>query len=104
MRNGQFEATERKFATAADVKRVRFATLPLAVRRNFVIAEHRRAGAFRDCNRIAEMIAMSVRDENEIGLDLIGGDRREWVTGEKWINDERSFRCFDEPARMTVPR
>ena len=104
MRNRQFQIAEQKIATAADVKRMRFASLALKIIGDLKVADNHRAGALGDCDPVANVIAVPVRNEDEIRFHLIGGDRRAWIAGEKRIDEERAFRRFDIPTRMSVPR
>ncbi len=100
----ELKPTKWEFATAADVKRMGFATLSLAIRGNFKIADDGRTCAFRNANRIAKVIAVAMRDKNEIGFDVIGADGGNGVAGEERIGEERTFRGLNVPTRVSVPR
>jgi hypothetical protein len=53
--------------------------------------DNSRAGALRDLNHISDVIAVAMRDENEIGSDLFRIDLfRERIGGDEWIKKQ----CF----------
>ena len=70
---------------------------------DFVRSNHGRAGAFGDLHNIRDMIAMTVRNEDAIGADLVDIDFfREWVWRNERIEKERLAACLDGETSVAV--
>src|SRR5262249_2280905 len=61
------------------------------------------AGAFRDCDGVAEMVAMAVADKDKVGASVVGLDRRGRIAGEERIDQSLQATRFDGNASMTKP-
>lgn len=57
-----------------------------------------------DLDRIADMIAMAVRDEDEIGLDLVRLLRAQGVVVEKRVQEQAVLAGLDCPGIVAQPR
>src|SRR5262249_41306130 len=67
------------------------------------VADDGRTAALGDGNGIADMIAVAVRDENEIRRKLIGLRRRLGVAGEERVKQELLPVALDPQARVSQP-
>ena len=73
---------------------------PLA---DFEDADDRGPGPRGDLDRVADMIAMAVRDEDEIGLDLVGLLRAQGVVVEERVQEQAVLAGPDRPGVMAQP-
>ncbi len=104
MGDRHLHSPERQIRRAAVVHADRiFHALLGQPQRNLVIANRRRPGALGDFYRVGNMIAVPVRDENEIGLGGVGFDRRRRRVVQKRIDQQRVFPGRDRPAGMSQP-
>jgi hypothetical protein len=99
----QFEVAERELMAAADVQRVGSEALALQPGDDLGIADHEGAGALGDGNGIPEVIAVAVRDENVIGLDLLRLAAGQRVVGEIGIDQQRLAAAHDLKGGMPQP-
>jgi hypothetical protein len=74
--------------STAEVLRVSVDALHLHPVADFKVADDHRASALGDGNRIAHVVAVAVRDQNEIGLHIFRRDRRRRVAGEERIHEQ----------------
>jgi hypothetical protein len=70
---------------------------------DFVGRDHRRAGAVRDIDHVRDMIAVAVRNENEIRRDFfhvnLFGQR---IRGDEWIEEQRFAGGLDGETGVAV--
>ena len=62
---------------------------------DFVICDDRRPGSFGDRDRVADMIAVTVRHENKVCGDSISFDRRFRVTAQKRVDQDVDAIAFE---------
>ena len=65
---------------------------------DFEVGDDGRAGAFGDLEGVAEVVFVSVGDENEVGVDGIGGGGGLGVAVEEGVDEEAFAVVFDEDA------
>ncbi len=73
---------------------------PLA---DFEIRNHLGAGALGDTYRVAQMIEVTMRKQDEIGFDILGFNRCGRGVVQKRIDEDRGVRVFDAPGIVTEP-
>lgn len=103
VRDGQLDAPEGKVVTAANVQRVGFDPLVLAVSGDFKVGDDRRPGAFGDGHRVAQVVAVGVGDQNVIRAYLAGRDCGLRVAGEKRIGQQRCPAPLDTETSVSIP-
>lgn len=88
----------------AEIHRVSvFDTLLAKPDDDFIIGDDGGVGSFGNFNRVGDMVGVTVRNENVVGLDLIDLDvAGEWIRRNKWIEEERFASNFHRKARVTV--
>jgi len=83
----KFDAAKSELATAAVIERMDFRRAFLVEPGgNLVIGNHRRAGAFGDFHRVTDVVAVPVRNKDEIRrhcfhVNVLG----EWIPGDKRV-------------------
>ena len=70
---------------------------------HFVIADDGGPGALGDRNCIAQMIAVTVRDEQKMGLDVVRLGSRGRIAGQEGVGDELLAIALDPQAGMAQP-
>ena len=61
------------------------------------------SGPFRDFDNIGDMVTVSVRNKNEIGLDFLEVDFfGEWVRGDEWIEEKPAAAGGDRETGVAV--
>ncbi len=75
----------------------------LKPRADLEVGKDRRAGALGDRNRIANVVTMTVRDQDQVGLNLIGGLRRLGIPRQKRVDQYLLAAAFQQEAGMTEP-
>ena len=100
----QLDAAEREVEAAAVLLAVDLGQ-PLLLRAtgDLVVGDHRRAGALGDGDGVADVVAVAVRDEDEVGLHLVGRGRRRRVAGEEGVDQETMAVGLDQQAGMAQP-
>src|SRR6516162_1710596 len=68
-----------------------------------VIGNDSRPGALCNRDAVTYMVAMAMRNENEVGCHFVSRNRRLWVSGQKWINEDAMPTALDERASMAEP-
>ena len=76
---GKFKMAKRMAMAPADMLGVGLHALPLQPVRNFSIANDQRPGPPRDRYRIAQMVSVTMRDQNKIRMDLFSADTGFWI-------------------------
>ena len=103
-RQGQFQIAEGVFEAAAQVLGMRLlhalAGEPVD---NLKVADHRGAGALGDADRIADMVAVPVRDEDKVRLNLVGPDAGNRVAGEEWVDQDFKPAGLQAEGSMSIP-
>lgn len=70
---------------------------------DFVGRDDRRTGPLRDIYDIGYVIAVPVRNENEVSRNFFDIDFfREWVWGDEWIEEERFSAGLDRKTGVPV--
>src|SRR5262249_10146119 len=88
-RKRQLDAAKRMIETAAVLLAVDLLdALLFEPGRDFVVGDDGRAGAFGDVDGVADVVAVPVRDEDEVGLRLVRGDDGFRIAGEERINED----------------
>ena len=70
---------------------------------DFIIGDDGGVGAFGDVNGVSQMIAMTVRHQDVVGLNLIGRAGCQRVVAQKRIDQQTALIRFDQKAGMTEP-
>src|SRR5579862_1425081 len=70
---------------------------------DFEIADHRGPGPFGDGDSVADMVAVTVRDEDEVSLGLVSRDRRRWIAGQEGVDQQARAVDFDVQAGVAKP-
>jgi len=102
-RERELEIAEGMVVPTAQVLRVRLRALRLGPVADFKIADDRRPRAFGDGDGVRDVVAVAVRDQNEIGLRLLGGDGGGGVPGEERINQQLLSARFHQTGAVAVP-
>jgi hypothetical protein len=89
-RKRQLEITEGVVEATTNVLAMGFDTLILKPEGDFEITDHTGLGAFGNLNRIADVITVTVRDQNEVCFYIFRCGCGGGVIGEEWI-DENFF-------------
>jgi hypothetical protein len=83
---GEFHPAKIRFGGAAVIHRLKILhAFSLEPASHFEGCDHGRSGSIRDVRHVSDVIAMSVRNENEIGRDALYVD----FAGERIRRDER---------------
>ena len=101
--DGELHVAEGKLVPAADMHGMSLGSLAFEVAHDLVVGDHDGTGLFRDLSRIAEMIAVTVG--NEDGVELC--ERFRFGRGLRVPVEERVYEhpvrpVIDLPAIMTV--
>ncbi len=70
---------------------------------DFKIRNDRRPRPFSNCNRVADMITMTVRDQNKIRRDFVGRDGGGGVAAEEGVNQHLMSAKFQTHCAVTIP-
>ena len=66
---------------------------------DLVVGRDRRAGALGDRHRVADVVAMAVRDQDQVGRHLLGLGRRLGVARQERVDQDRSAHRSPAAAR-----
>jgi hypothetical protein len=102
MRDRQLDLAERKDVRAADVHPVRFGAVFCHVLVDFVVADHRRAGAFGDRQRIPQVIAVRVGHQDVVRFDLLRRHVGHRVARQERIDQQVGLRGLDAETGVAV--
>ena len=100
----KFGAAKIELKSAAVIERMDFRrAVFVQPRGNLVIGDHQRAGASGDFHRVADVIRMPVRDEDEIRRHRFHVNGfRERIAGDERVKQQRFAADHDGEAGMTV--
>jgi hypothetical protein len=70
----------------------------LEPRADLVVGQDRRPGALGDCHDITNMIAVTVRDQNQVGRNLLGSDSRLGVACQERVDQHPLATAFKHEA------
>ena len=73
---------------------------PLA---DLVVGDDRRAGALGDGDGVADVVAVAVRDQDEVGRHLVRLGRRRRVAGQERVDEQVLAVALDQQAGMAQP-
>ena len=91
-----------KTCRAADVHPVRFGAVLRHVLVDFVVADHRRAGAFGDGQRIPQVVAVHVGHQDVVRFDLLRRHVGHRVASQEWIDQQIGLRGLDAETGVAV--
>jgi hypothetical protein len=101
MCDGQFYPPEREIPRAAGIHRMDFFRTTVGARhRHLEIRDDSRARALRDGDRIAHVILVPVRNQDEIALYIRRLHLRQRIAGEERINEQPVAGSLDEKTGM----
>ena len=102
-RGNQLHAAEGKRVRAADVHGVRRRALIGAKLRELVCGDDRRLVPLGEGDRVAQVVAMSVREEHRVEpRELLGSDVGGGITGEEGIDHDALAVALEQEAGMAV--
>jgi hypothetical protein len=99
----QLEVPKGVLMTATDVLWVHSDSLTFKPTGDFKIADHGRSGALGDGHRITHVIAMPMRDQNEIRFHLIGIGGRGGVVGKERVHQNLMLADIQLEGSVTQP-
>ncbi len=102
MRDRQFHAPEGEIKTAADVERVSFQPLTFGKVSQLEIGDDGGIIGFGNGRRIAPVVAVTVRDQYPLGLDIFRLGIRQRIAGKKRIDNDIIAIAGNLPARLAV--
>ena len=70
---------------------------------DLVVGKHRGPRALGDRHRVADVIAVAVRDQDQVGRDLLGLGRRLGVSRQERIDQHVLAVAVEQQAGMTEP-
>ena len=73
---------------------------PLA---DLVVGDDRRPGALGDGDGVADVVAVAVRDQDEVGRHLVGLGRRRRVAGQERIDQDVRAVALEQQTGMAQP-
>jgi hypothetical protein len=104
MGDGQFEIAKGVMEATADVLGVG-AGYPLGLEpvTDLKVGDDQGAGAPGDGDRIADVVAVSVGDQDVVGFHRAGGDGGAGVAGEEWVHQYPCASDIQSKGRVPVP-
>jgi hypothetical protein len=105
VRDRQLDVAEGELPSPADVQRMRGQAALLEPARDLVVRNDERLGVLRDLDRVADVIAVAVRDDD--GVELFEGRRGDvgqGVAGQERIDEDAVGAVVELPTRMAVKR
>jgi hypothetical protein len=100
---GQLEVTEGVVETSSYVLSMRLDALVLEPGSNFKSAYYEGTGSFGDCHGIPNMIAMPVRDEDEIRINRICLDDCNGIIVQERIYEQLNAIYIESKGGMSIP-
>ncbi len=96
----ELEPAAVKVVTSADVHGPRVRPFLARATGDFKGRDHERTGALRNWHRVTPVIAVGVGDDDEIGGDLIRARRRQRVSAQERIDEDRGLSTSDQRGRV----
>ena len=105
MSDGQLEVTEGMVKPTADVLGMGAGhTLDLEPVADFKVGDDHGPGALGDLDRVANVIAVAVGDQDVVCFDYIGWDGSKGVVGEEWVYQDLCASDVQSENSVSVPR
>src|SRR5438045_8252253 len=99
----QFEITERIFITATNMLTMRIEPLVAEPDSNLIDTDNQSLGSLSNRNRVAQMIPMSMTNEDEIRLDSSRLDGSNGISIQEGVDNNFLSIRFKPQSRVSVP-